>query len=303
MIGKPGEPGMGYFYLAGEKLSAGLVEQIKSDPAVALKGERGCGYKGCRSTFWESLEAYSHNYPREVMCQARESLHPVVWAFPDDDGCKDHPESSVWSHPNMSGRMTLKYLEKSVMSKFRSRPSIFSLVKNDKLGKTSNFLLDTENWIVLTYRQLLVWGKVRDFEVDLELEEVGGMPTDLIVFAKALKGAYAGSLPGPEAGVPKVGVRALKVKMLVNQNKISKLQGKRTYEQMSSGSREFDSATKRSGTWKPTIKRGPIPVSPREDPLLHFTWLSTVGESTMGEVTLCSPDNSSATLRVQATRS
>ena len=57
VIGKPGEPGMGYFYLAGEKLSAGLVEQIKSDPAVALKGERGCGYKGCRSTFWESLEA------------------------------------------------------------------------------------------------------------------------------------------------------------------------------------------------------------------------------------------------------
>ena len=36
--GAPGVPGMGYFYMAGEKLSAGLVELIKSDPATALKG-------------------------------------------------------------------------------------------------------------------------------------------------------------------------------------------------------------------------------------------------------------------------
>ena len=32
--GEPGVPGMGYFFLAGEKLSTGLVELIKSDPAA-----------------------------------------------------------------------------------------------------------------------------------------------------------------------------------------------------------------------------------------------------------------------------
>ena len=58
------------------------------------------------------------------------------------------------------------------------------------MGKTSKYLLETENWIVLIYRQLLVWGRVRDFGVDLQLVEVGGMPTDLIAFARAY-------MPGP----------------------------------------------------------------------------------------------------------
>ena len=231
MPGEPGVPGMGYFFLAGEKLSAGLVELIKSNPATALKDERGCCYKGCRSTYWESLGAYNHLYPRELMCQSRERLHPVIWADPDDDGCKEHPESSVWSHPNMTCRMLLKYLEKSLMSKFRARPTIFNVTRNDKLGKTTKYLVETENWMILTYRQLLVWGRVRDFGVDLELVGVGGMPTDLIAFAMALKGALAGSLPGPEAGVPRAGARVLRVKQIVSKNKISQLQGKRKHEQ------------------------------------------------------------------------
>ena len=63
---------------------------------------------------------------------------------------------------------------------------------------------------------MLVWGRVRDFGVDLQLVEVGGMPTDLIAFARALKGVHAGSLSGPEAGVPRAGVRVLKVKQLVH---------------------------------------------------------------------------------------
>ena len=87
------------------------------------------------------------------------------------------------------------------------------------MGKTSKYLLETENWIVLTYRQLLVLGRVRDFGVDLELVGVGGMPTDLIAFAMTLKGAHARSLPGPEAGVHRAGVRVLKVKQLGNKNK------------------------------------------------------------------------------------
>ena len=86
---EPGVPGIGYFLLAGTKLSAGLVELIKSDPAVALKGEKGCGYQGCESSWWDSLEVYNHQYPREVMCEQREVLHPVVWADPEQDGCRD----------------------------------------------------------------------------------------------------------------------------------------------------------------------------------------------------------------------
>ena len=44
-------PGKGYFVLAGDKLQAGLTELIKSNPAQALRGERGCGYSGCKSSF------------------------------------------------------------------------------------------------------------------------------------------------------------------------------------------------------------------------------------------------------------
>ena len=149
------------------------------------------------------------------MCQSRERLHPVIWADPDDDGCQEHQESSVWSHPMMTCRMLLIYLEKSLMSKFRGRPSIFNVISNDKLGKTTKSLVETDFWMTLTYRQLLVWGRVRDFKVDLELVGAGGMPTDLIAFAMALKGALAGSLPGPEAGVPRAGARLLKEKKLI----------------------------------------------------------------------------------------
>ena len=156
--------------------------------------------------------------------------------------CNSRSVVGVWSHPNITCRMQLKYL-----SKFRSRPDIFNVTKNSNVGKTSKFLLEHENWIVLTYRQLLVWGKVRDFGVDLQLVEVGGMPTDLIAFARALQGVHAGSLPGPDAGVPKSRVRVLKVKQLVDKNKISLLQGKRTHEQMRSGSRDFDKATRLPG--------------------------------------------------------
>ena len=129
------------------------------------------------------------------------------------------------------------------------------------------------------------------------------MPTDLIAFARALQGVHAGSLPGPDAGVPKSRVRVLKVKQLVDKNKISLFQGKRTHEQMRSGSRDFDKATKRSRIWQSTILRGPIPESPREDPKVHFHWISAVGEETMDKVTLCAPDNSGVTLKCRTTRS
>ena len=99
-------------------------------------------------------------------------------------------------------------------------------------GKSSRFLQDHKDWIVITYCQLLVWGKSRDFGVDLQLVEVVGLPTDLTFFARALQGVLVGSLPGPEVGAPKSWVRVLRVKKLLERNSLSVLQGKRTNEQM-----------------------------------------------------------------------
>ena len=114
--------------------------------------------------------------PRELMWQSREKLHPVIWADPDVEGCQEHPESSFWSHPLMTVRMILLYLEKTLLSKFRGRPELFNVCKNEMLCKTTKDLVETEYWMPLTFRQLLVWGKVRDFKVDLELEGAEDMP-------------------------------------------------------------------------------------------------------------------------------
>ena len=208
---EPGVPGKGYFLISGSKLSSGRVELIKSDPDVAMKSEKGCGYPKCDSTWWDSLETYTHEYPKEVMCEQRENLHSVLWADPEQDGCREHQDSPVWSHPNMAVRMCLKYLEKAIMAKWRARPDIFNVVSNQNVGKTSSFLLEHKNWILMTYRQLLVWGRSRDFAIDLKLVEVVGLPTDLIAFIRALQGVPVGSLPGPEVGAPKSRLRVLKV--------------------------------------------------------------------------------------------
>ena len=137
---EPGVLGKGYFLISGSKLSSGRVELIKSDPDIALKSEKGCGYPKCESTWWDSLETYTHEYPMEVMCVQRESLHPVVWADPEQDGCREHQESPVWAHLNITCRMCLKYLEKAIMPKWRSRPDIFNVVLNSNVGKTCSFL-------------------------------------------------------------------------------------------------------------------------------------------------------------------
>ena len=154
-----------------------------------------------------------------------------------------------------------------------------------------------------TFRQLLVWGKVRDIKVDLELEGAEGMPGNLIAFAMALMGGLAGSLPGPGTGTPRVGARVLKVKRLINFNKLNPLAGKRKFDLVGSGSCDLDSATKRVGVWKPSVQKGPIPMSPRADPKTHFSWISSVGEETMGEVTMSAPDNSTVCQKFRTTRS
>ena len=94
---EPGMPGKGYFLIPGTKLSSGRRELIKSDPDVALRSEKGCGYAKCDSTWWSSVEAYTDEYPKEVRCEQRETLISVQWADPDSDGCREHPDSPVWA--------------------------------------------------------------------------------------------------------------------------------------------------------------------------------------------------------------
>ena len=83
----------------------------------------------------------------------------------------------------------------------------------------------------------------------------------------------------------------MKVKRFIAQNKIPLLSGKRKYDCIRSGSRQFDNATKRMAVWKPSVESGPIPVSVRPDGKNYFTWITSVGEATMGDVTMVSPDN------------
>ena len=63
---EPGKPGKGYFLIPGAKLSSGRWELIKSDPGLALRSEKGCGYAKCDSNWWNSVEAYAEMYPKQV---------------------------------------------------------------------------------------------------------------------------------------------------------------------------------------------------------------------------------------------
>ena len=74
----------------------------------------------------------------------------------------------------------------------------------------------------------------------------------LIVFATSLKGGLAGSLSGPGTGPPRVGVRALKVKIIIALNKIPPLfpGAKRKYNCNRAGSHQIDNVTKRMAIWK-----------------------------------------------------
>ena len=100
--------------------------------------------------------------------------------------------------------------------------------------KTNHELDDTYFWMPLSFRQLLVWGKCRNFQQDMELDGVVGLPLHLIVFATSLKGGLAGSLSGPGTGPPRVGVRAL----IIAINKIPLLfpGAKRKYNCIRTGS-------------------------------------------------------------------
>ena len=127
----------------------------------------------------------------------------------------------------------------------------------------------------------------------MELEGIDGLPQHLIDFASALKEGQSGSLSGSGSGLPKVGARALKIKKLIALNIIPPMSSgsKRKYDCISSGSRQFDNATKRMASWTPSAENRPVPVNVRQVDRMHFNWVSGVGEASLGEVTMISPDN------------
>ena len=124
----------------------------------------------------------------------------------------------------MTVKLVLIFLEKQLQSKYRGKPHLFGVCKVVNLGVKADLELDeTDFWMPFSFRQLLIWGKCRDFKQDLELDGADNMPQHLIDFATSLKGGLAGSLSGPGTGPPRVGARALKVKKLIALNKIPPL--------------------------------------------------------------------------------
>ena len=88
----------------------------------------------------------------------------------------------------MSVKLVLIFLEKQLQSKFRGKPHLFRVCKVMNLGvKHDHEFDDTDFWMPLSFRQLLVWGKCRDFQQDMELDGVDGLPQHLIDFATSLK--------------------------------------------------------------------------------------------------------------------
>ena len=216
-----------------------MSELVKYKPWEALQGPKGCGYLGCKSSFYDSIGCYLSEYPQVLKCQARQPLHDVNWSDPEGDGCKDHADSPYWSHVLIPVKLQLIYLEKQVQRKFRAQPHMFPLCKSSSLRVSPNQeLAHIEFLMPFSFKQLVNWGKLRDFNQKAELQGIDGLPEHLIDFATFLKGGQSGPPSGSGSGPPvKVGVRALKIKKLKSDNVISPMsQGsKHKYDCLSSG--------------------------------------------------------------------
>ena len=51
VVEHPPVEGKGYFVLPGDRLQASMSKLVKTKPWEILKGPKGCGYWGCRSSF------------------------------------------------------------------------------------------------------------------------------------------------------------------------------------------------------------------------------------------------------------
>ena len=82
----------------------------------------------------------------------------------------------------------------------------------------------------------------------------------------------------------------MKIKKPIALNIISPISSgsKHKYDCISSGSRQFDNATKRMASWKPSNDNRPVPVKVRQVDRMHFNWVSGVGEASFGMLTMIS---------------
>ena len=77
----------------------------------------------------------------------------------------------------MMVKLVLIFLANQIQSKYRGKPHLFRVCKVVKLGVKSDFELEeTDFWMPFSFRQLLIWGKCRDFKQDLELDGPNDMP-------------------------------------------------------------------------------------------------------------------------------
>ena len=149
------------------------------------------------------------------------------------------------------------------------------------------------------FKELVNWGKLRDFNQEMDLDSMDGFPQYLIDFCTYLKGGQSGPLSGSGSGP-----RASKIKKVKADNLITPMsQGaKRKYDCLTSGSRQFEMTTKKLATWKPTAENRPVPVTVRLVAKEYFNWVSSVGEASAGEITMVSPDYSQHVTRYKCTR-
>ena len=93
VVEHPPVDGKGNFFLPGDCLQASMSELVKHKTWVVLQGPRGCGYLGCKLSFYDSIGYFLFEYSQLVKCQVRQPLHDVNWSDPNGDGCKDHGDS------------------------------------------------------------------------------------------------------------------------------------------------------------------------------------------------------------------
>ena len=119
-------------------------------------------------------------------------------------------------------------------------------------------------------------------------------PENLIDLANYLETGQSMPMLGSRTGLNvKEGARALKIKLVKYMNKIpTNLQGqKRKLDCITSGSRLFENCAKKLATWKDTAENKPVPISSRLEQRKYFSFMSTVGGLSIGDITLINPDN------------
>ena len=85
----------------------------------------------------------------------------------------------------------------------------------------------------------------------------------------------------------------MKIKKVLSENvNPPTLQGAtRKFDCITSGSRQFETTAKKLSTWNDTVENRPMPINCRLVQKDYFNYMSTVGESSVGEITQINPDH------------